>query len=1612
MKYLSRCTGKASKKKPSKSRFYKYLCFGLLAVFTCAAFTAKCQRPTATITFTSNNANPGYATTGNTVSVSLISTSGNLQSIRGTIGSHFLYLPSIEDSQVDWGGTVTLDASTPQGPIGYDFILTDEAGNTNELVSNSSTPGLVIFDNINPVFSTSQPSVTGANSSSTLTYTATWTDTNLDPSTASYAKSDVQVNATGTVAVGNVGLNNLASGVSTITLSNITGDGTVSIALPSKTAKDYAGNSTTAGFTSNTLVVDNTPPTATISAPSVDSVGNDGTASVNYTVTYADANFNTSSLTASGITLNTTGNATGTVNVTGSGLVYTVTISNITGLGYMGISLAGGYATDIAGNTDPGAGPSATFIVGSATATVGRTGLIVTNQTTLNYMVTFSAPVTGLTASNFNVTSSFPNAAITNITPVPGSSNTQYGIEISSDSSPIDGIDSLTLVNDAGLSVRLSGLPAGGAAYRILLSPFTVNATGVADQNGDTTGYIKAGTQVRVFLSSNRPVSNINGSIAGASASANFSTNELDNIQARATLSDPDQANDPVTYSLELQDQFGNTVTLNGGSGLIYDSEAPTQTVSYLTPISQTITSGGEVFYSVRFFDENLDVANCSLTPADILIHTIGSVSVGKVSVNEAGNDSEDASYIVELDQVQGFGAVSISTVGTAIDFAGNVADISLFLPSIDVKFTPPQCGISAPSAASVSDNGAASVSYRVSYSSATFASSNLTTAGITLNTTGTATGTVGVTGSGTSYTVTITNITGTGTLGISVAGGYALDTKGNNDFGAGPSATFSVLSNNAALANLTTGSGSLSPAFSSGNTSYTVSVSNTTSAMTVTPVAADATATITVNGASVSSGTASMPFALSIGPNIIAIVVTAQDGVTTQIYNLIVTRAAAANANLATLGQSVGGLTPSFATATTSYTDNVSNATASITLKPVSSDPTATITVNGTVVASGVVTNPVSLAVGSNSIIIVVTAQNGTTTKTYTLNVVRAASSIATLSSIKLSNGALSPVFASGTTTYTAGVINSVASVSVTPATSDANATITVNGTSVTPGTASGPIAIAEGTSVKINIAVTAQNGTTKQAYTVTVSRAPSSNAGLSTLGQSAGGLTPGLTPGFASATTSYNINVPNGRTTMTLKPVANDANASITVNGTVVASGTTTNPISLSVGSNSVSIVVTAQDGVTTKTYALTVTRAAAINSTLLTNLQLSAGSLSPTFVNSTLTYTAAEPNSVAAITVTPFTTDANETVAINGAAVASGTASNPVTLAVGPNTVTVIATSADGTKNKTYTITVTRAPSSDATLSSIKLSSGALSPSFASGTTSYTASVANTVSTITITAATTDANATIKVNGTAVTSGTASGAIALAEGIQTVINAVITAQDGTTTQSYNVTVARAPSTNANLSTLGQSAGGLSPAFSSTTTGYTENVSNATATMTLKPVSSDANATIKVNGTAVTSGTTTAPITLAVGANTITTVVTAQNGTTTKIYTLTVTRASGGADSFNPGISVTKPSETPDLADDGIQVHQGISPNGDGINDFLQIDNISQYPNNKLSIMNRNGQLIFEAKGYDNSAKVFDGHSNKNGQMQLPGTYFYQLDYTVSGITRHKTGFIILKY
>ncbi len=78
-------------------------------------------------------------------------------------------------------------------------------------------------------------------------------------------------------------------------------------------------------------------------------------------------------------------------------------------------------------------------------------------------------------------------------------------------------------------------------------------------------------------------------------------------------------------------------------------------------------------------------------------------------------------------------------------------------------------------------------------------------------------------------------------------------------------------------------------------------------------------------------------------------------------------------------------------------------------------------------------------------------------------------------------------------------------------------------------------------------------------------------------------------------------------------------------------------------------------------------------------------------------------------------------------------------------------------------------------------------------------------------------------------------------------------------------------------------------------------------------------------------------------------------------------------------------------------------LTPNGDGVNDFLLIDGIENAPNNTLNIYNRYGVLVYSKLNYSNE---FNGKSNRNGVIKKDaslssGVYFYIL--TVSD-TREK--------
>lgn len=98
--------------------------------------------------------------------------------------------------------------------------------------------------------------------------------------------------------------------------------------------------------------------------------------------------------------------------------------------------------------------------------------------------------------------------------------------------------------------------------------------------------------------------------------------------------------------------------------------------------------------------------------------------------------------------------------------------------------------------------------------------------------------------------------------------------------------------------------------------------------------------------------------------------------------------------------------------------------------------------------------------------------------------------------------------------------------------------------------------------------------------------------------------------------------------------------------------------------------------------------------------------------------------------------------------------------------------------------------------------------------------------------------------------------------------------------------------PSNNPKLTGLVPSAGSLSPAFNADLTSYTLGVPNEVTALTLTPFAWIPQSVIRINGGTVASGTTSALLPLAVGANPVEILVTAGDGVTTRVYQVSVIR------------------------------------------------------------------------------------------------------------------------
>jgi hypothetical protein len=304
-------------------------------------------------------------------------------------------------------------------------------------------------------------------------------------------------------------------------------------------------------------------------------------------------------------------------------------------------------------------------------------------------------------------------------------------------------------------------------------------------------------------------------------------------------------------------------------------------------------------------------------------------------------------------------------------------------------------------------------------------------------------------------------------------------------------------------------------------------------------------------------------------------------------------------DADLNNLSISSGAFDQAFATGTPSYSASVVYNVNSVTVTPILSDTKASASVNSVSVLSGQASDPINLNVGSNTINVVVTAQDGITTKTYMITIYKAKppstpstpptppmSDDATLKSLVINDEDIS--IDSETATYNVTVGSGADWVMVTPTVNEAHAAVTVNGATVGNGTSESlPIGdLMESQNGEIDIVVTAQDGTEKT-YKIIVSKEltppMSGDATLKSLVINDEDIS------IDSETATYNVTVGSGADWVMVTPTANEAHAAVTVNGATVGSGTSE---SLPIGdlmesqNGEIDIVVTAQDG-TEKTY-----------------------------------------------------------------------------------------------------------------------------------------------------------------------------------------------------------------------------------------------------------------------------------------------------------------------------------------------------------------------------------------------------------------------------------------
>ena len=571
----------------------------------------------------------------------------------------------------------------------------------------------------------------------------------------------------------------------------------------------------------------------------------------------------------------------------------------------------------------------------------------------------------------------------------------------------------------------------------------------------------------------------------------------------------------------------------------------------------------------------------------------------------------------------------------------------------------------------------------------------------------------------------------------------------------------------------------------------------------------------------------------LTTSDNEINILVTAEDG-SVRAYTLIVTREKSDVALLSNLTVTNGSFLPSFSS-------NVFEYEVTVPVDVTEFNVTATKLEPNSKVTSG--EGHYNISTSEKQIEVTVVSEDGTKSNTYILNIKRTKSSINTLSDITVSEGTLTPEFNSNITSYTVNVDGNISSIDVSATLTDSRATI-ISGTGIHS------LNVGDN---NIVIRVESESGSILD-YNINVIRAKKNINDLSMIKVDGKEI-----ENFSSDILEYDLGDVNySKTKINVEAVLKDVDSSVKGDG----------EISLKTGDNEIVLTVTAQNG-EEKTYKLHVNRIKNDNANL-SLLSVMGYTLTPDFDKDTLYYETTVEEEKSILTkeeVTAVAEDKNASISKQDNIELSTTVDNIYKVTV---------TAEDGKTIKIYTIKVNRPKSSDTTLSKVNLTNAVLSPSLSKDKREYTLTIPYGSTEFNIEGVPTVPTTTVTGNGTYSKD-------------DKVVRLTTIAEDGSM-DVYVFNVVKALSNDATLHDLSISGYNLDKTFTSTTLDYSiGDIPYGTTKLKINATPTNSDSTIKyyVGTTSFDSNIVDIPTLL--GENIITVEVTAADGISKKLYTIT---------------------------------------------------------------------------------------------------------------------------